>query len=209
MLGSIAAAPGRGGCGGAGMTGEATQEAPGAAKPTRRSGPCRPTEVARELFLDHLAASAHVIDACAAAGFGADDAYALRRRDPKFANEWRMALLTGYDRIEAALIRKALGCRDHAPLTDSAATGVAPAEGGVDVMLAIQLLDRHRAAVTRAGKDVGEPKFRATRDAAAATLLTKLKAHAKRADARGLAEYAKSPAAPERRAKRRAGAART
>lgn len=67
------------------------------------------TAKSRDAFLDHLAETAHVGAACAAAGFSTQTAHSRRRLDPTFAQAWRTALLAGYDRIEAALIRKALG----------------------------------------------------------------------------------------------------
>jgi hypothetical protein len=117
-------------------------------------------------FLAQLAVSAHVEQAAAEAGLALDTLHERRRRDPAFAQGWRAAVLTGYDRIEAALIRRALGQPD------------APG-AKLDVQLALALLTKHRPAVERAAKEAKEAGFRAPRDVAEAVLLGKLKAYAK------------------------------
>ena len=66
------------------------------------------TAARRESFLDQLAATCNVTMACAAIGVKPVSAYTVRRRDPAFAEQWRMALLTGYDRLEAKLVEHAL-----------------------------------------------------------------------------------------------------
>lgn len=153
----------------------------------------RLTGDARETFLSHLAATAHVERSAEVAGFGVWAAYDLRRRDPAFAHEWRMALLAGYDRIEAALIRRALGLTDHAPVIDAEAIGRPGEAGELDVSLAISLLYRRRPMVERAFVDAKAEAFRASRDAAAETLLAKLDAYAKRSN--GAAAAPGEPAA--------------
>lgn len=152
--------------------------------------PYKFTKGAREAFLTHLAATAHVEGAAAAAGVCDVTAYAYRQRDSHFAQEWRVALLAGYDRIEAALIRKALGQPHHAPVVDCAETGTDPGPGELDVHLALVLLARHKPTVERAAKAAIDVAFRATRDSAEATLLAKLQAYAKRAGAAEAAEAA-------------------
>lgn len=62
------------------------------------------TAARRATFLDHLAATCNVAKACAAVGMHPTGAYKMRRREPAFAEQWHAALMTGYDRIEAALI---------------------------------------------------------------------------------------------------------
>lgn len=141
------------------------------------------TKERRELFLDQLAATAHVGEAAEAVGMTVTGAYALRRRDDGFADQWRAALLCGYDRIEAAMIRKALGM-SHEPVVDSAATGNVPGPGEIDVNIATHLLARHRATVEKTGRKVAGASLRATRAATAATLLRKLAAVEKRIKAR-------------------------
>jgi hypothetical protein len=152
--------------------------AAGEEAPVARQGRRRLTKSARQDFLSHLAQTAHVAMSAEAAEVGLRAIYKLRQRDPAFAGEWRVALLVGYERIEAALMRKALGLKQHSPI---AASGSGELEcGEIDVSVAIMLLDRHRATVARAAKDVGDAAFRASRDGAEAMLLDKLQAHARR-----------------------------
>lgn len=172
------------------------------ARRVRESPPRKATRKARETFLDALAATAHVDMAVAAAGFSTQTAYAWRRRDEAFAHDWRLALLAGYDRIEAALIRKALGLKDHAPVVDSAATGIPPESGEIDVNVALLLLARHRPTVDRAMAEPKAQAFRAPRDASEAALLAKLKAYGMRADTPAKAAAAKA-AAPNTRKRSR------
>lgn len=166
-----------------------TDGAAGAA-PKRRK-PYKLTKDVREAFLAQLAATAHVEQSAAAVGLCDGTVYDLRRRDAAFAHEWRMALLMGYDRIEAALIRKALGLRDHAPVVDAVATGVAPEIGQVDVGIAMLLLNRHKPTIERATHEAKDAAFRSSRDDTEATLLAKLRAYAKSAGVAQDAEHAK------------------
>jgi hypothetical protein len=62
----------------------------------------------RRIFLDHLAATSNVRSSVAAAGMGQHSAYALRRRDPDFAEQWQAAVATGYAAIEAMLMERAI-----------------------------------------------------------------------------------------------------
>jgi len=101
---------------------------------------------------------------------------ALRRRDAGFAAAWRAALESGYDRIEAALICRALG---------EAGDDGAAATGAIDVNVAMLLLGRRPGAAAEAAKTA--VRFRAPRDAAEAALLAKLKLFEKRLAARGQA----------------------
>jgi hypothetical protein len=59
---------------------------------------------ARTRFLTALSACANVRLAARAAGFSHAAFYHHRRRDPAFAREWRLALETGYLRLEHALL---------------------------------------------------------------------------------------------------------
>jgi hypothetical protein len=88
------------------------------------------TSAARAAFLDHIAMTGDAEAAAEAVGLPVAGAYALRRRDARFAGQWHKALSAGYDRIEAAVMRRALG--------------IAPAagQGEVDLATAMMLLDR-------------------------------------------------------------------
>ncbi len=61
-------------------------------------------QAARQAFLAALAATANVRLSARAAGFAHSSFYRLRDHDPAFAREMRMALETGYERIEMALL---------------------------------------------------------------------------------------------------------
>lgn len=82
----------------------------------RRNGPLQRkkgkrigwTKAKREVFLTELAASCNIRRASAAAAMGQTSAYRLRRRDPEFAKAWQAALEIGYERLETALVRRAL-----------------------------------------------------------------------------------------------------
>lgn len=135
------------------------------------------TKSARETYLTSLAETADVRRSAAAAGVGRTTLYEHRRRDPAFAHEWRMALLAGYDRIELALIRRALGLKEAKP--DDAEQAGEDA-GELDVELALKLLTRHKPVVEQATREAKTEAFRASHDATATALLAKLRAHAKR-----------------------------
>lgn len=67
------------------------------------------TKTARATFLLHLAATCNVKASCKAAGKNLAGLYRLRARDPGFAREWELALEAGYQRLEAELLRRAMG----------------------------------------------------------------------------------------------------
>jgi hypothetical protein len=62
------------------------------------------TQAAEQLFLQALSATANVRLSAAAAGASVAAFYRRRRQKPGFAREWRLALETGYVRLEAAAI---------------------------------------------------------------------------------------------------------
>jgi hypothetical protein len=66
------------------------------------------TKLVREIFLIELAATCNVRLAASRAERHSTAFYALRTRDSDFAEEWRAAIEAGYDRLEAALLRRAL-----------------------------------------------------------------------------------------------------
>ncbi|WP_374526631.1 hypothetical protein [Sphingopyxis sp.] len=66
------------------------------------------TKAKRETFLVELAASCNIVRAAALAGMGQSGAYRLRKREPDFAAQWQAALEIGYERLETALVRRAL-----------------------------------------------------------------------------------------------------
>ena len=100
------------------------------------------TKELRAAFLDHLAATCHVQASAAAVGKSTAGVYALKRRDPAFAAEWRAAIAAGYERLEEELLAVALG--DAGP--DAAAAERRYVETGpIDRDLAFKLLSHHRS----------------------------------------------------------------
>lgn len=59
-------------------------------------------------FLETLAATGIVIDACDAASKSSTAAYALRRRDPLFAKAWELALGNARDRLADTLLARSI-----------------------------------------------------------------------------------------------------
>lgn len=129
------------------------------------------TRKAREAFLAELAVTANVQAAARAADVPGTTFYHHRLIDPEFAHQWRMALLAGYDRLELALIRRALGSKDEQEDAEI---------GELDVDLALKLLNRYKPVVAQATHDAVAATFRASRDAAAALLLSKLRTQSRR-----------------------------
>ncbi|NCP12376.1 MAG: hypothetical protein GW859_10600 [Sphingomonadales bacterium] len=71
------------------------------------------TKERRKIFLRTLAATCNVSRSVAAAGKSIGTAYRLRHRDEEFAAQWQAALLVGYERLEAALLRRAIETVEH------------------------------------------------------------------------------------------------
>lgn len=66
------------------------------------------TKAKRKTFLDALAATCNVKHAAREAGMSTTGLYMLRSRDPAFAELWREAMATGYERLEELLLTRAL-----------------------------------------------------------------------------------------------------
>jgi hypothetical protein len=81
----------------------------------RRRAALEWTPERRAVFLDHLSATCNVATSAAAAGMWAGTCYALRRRDPAFAEQWSAALQAGYEHLEAKLLARALGDDHYVP----------------------------------------------------------------------------------------------
>ncbi len=79
------------------------------ATPKGAAGAAAPFDAgARQIFLDHLAMTAHVAASARAAGVSASTPYLYRRRHPAFAEAWQHALCEGFARLEATLLAEAL-----------------------------------------------------------------------------------------------------
>lgn len=66
------------------------------------------TKQRRERFLVELAASCNVSAAARAAEMHTTSAYNLRSRDPEFRAAWSEALAQGYERLELAMLERAI-----------------------------------------------------------------------------------------------------
>ncbi len=117
----------------------------------------------RGVFLDSLALGGNVRQAAEAAGGTHDSAYALRRRDPAFAEGWDAAVATVYARLEAELLARAIGNR--------------PVD--FDAALALKVLARYESQVPRGRMRAGTERT-ASLDTVERSLTRKLAALAKR-----------------------------
>jgi hypothetical protein len=117
----------------------------------------------RARFLDALALGGNVREAAEAAGGTHDSAYALRRRDPAFAENWDAAVANVYARLEAELLARAIG-------------------GGAadfDATLALKVLARHEGQGQRTPARAGTQRS-ASLDTVERSLARKLAALTKR-----------------------------
>lgn len=105
------------------------------------------TKARRAAFLTELAMSCNVRRAHSVAEMAQGSAYRLRRRDPLFARQWQEALELGYDRLEMALVRRALETVDELTIDDESREPVEK----MSVAQAMALLRQHRASVRRGG----------------------------------------------------------
>lgn len=120
-----------------------------------------------ERFLEQLAATCNVAASARAVGACPGTFYRRRALDEGFAAAWRAAILAGYERLEEALLARALGDVQPTPfdpgavaieLTDQSAEQIPGGEelapthlaglddkvAVVDVQLALKLLNRRR-----------------------------------------------------------------
>ena len=118
-------------------------------------------------FLDHLAGSCDVAGSAAAIGVNPVSVYALRRKDPEFAQAWSEALALGYELLETQLIGHALA---------GGGASFAGAHGPMDTELAIRLLGIYRAPRSAGRKRGGPPLKRMTPAEIEAVLLKRLEA---------------------------------
>lgn len=146
------------------------------------------TKARRAAFLTELAMSCNVRRAHEAAAMAPGSGYRLRRRDPSFARQWRDALELGYERLEMALMRRALEAVEELTVDEDKE----PVEK-MPVAQAITLLRQHRASVER-GSAVGrrsQPREVATQEDTDAVLIKRigmvLRQRALRAERGGMA----------------------
>ena len=138
------------------------------------------TAARRAVFLDHVAATCNIAASAEAVGLWPSSAYNLRRRDPDFAAQWHVALETGFDRLQAMLIERAMG-----PMTIAIGETPTPDISKMDTELAFRLIEFNRKQVSGGPKRGGPPKGpAASEDVACAAILKKLHVLRKRIDAK-------------------------
>jgi hypothetical protein len=103
------------------------------------------TVARRQAFLEELAASCNVERARKAAGMASSGVYRLRQREPLFAEQWQAALELGYERLEMALLRRAIEAVEGLTL-DPDDEARQPVEK-MTVAEAMAVLRQHRASV--------------------------------------------------------------
>lgn len=74
------------------------------------------TKARKTRFLNELAVSCNVMRAAAKVGAFPASAYRRRATDAAFAEAWQAALQSGYDRLEAALLRRAIEVVEGEPV---------------------------------------------------------------------------------------------
>ena len=133
------------------------------------------TRVRRERFLRALAATCNVRVAAKACGIGVTSIYARRRADPEFAALWQAAIEAAYERLETALLARAMG---------TGGAGAVPSDFGdpddilpeaeIDAELALKLLNRHRATAEGRDAQMRPGRHIATEEETNAALLKQL-----------------------------------
>ena len=153
----------------------------------RAAAPNQIPEAQFQAFLEHLAATCNVVASARAAGIGTAAAYRRRRVDEAFAAAWREAMQLGYERLEEALLARALsrlepmgfepdavaielidpaGGSDDADRPDGtgrsggtvSASGVDRRVALVDVQMAVAVLNRQRAKERDGPRRRGRPR---------------------------------------------------
>ncbi len=100
------------------------------------------TKARRRAFLEALAQCCNIGMACDAVTVTSSVVYRLRARDEQFAAEWEAALRIGYERLEQALLRRALEVVDGFDVADG------PAElPAMTIEQAMRFLERHGRSV--------------------------------------------------------------
>ncbi|QPQ56088.1 hypothetical protein IC614_05830 [Allosphingosinicella flava] len=136
----------------------------------------------RKIFLDHLAAVCNVAKAAEAAGMTDNSAFALRRRDPDFAEQWQAAMMAGYAQLETMLVERAM----KGPLTlegkrnddeEGEAEDVPPPPDiqAMDTALALNLLRHQLGTIQGKMRAAGVKPRKASNEELTEAILAKLK----------------------------------
>ena len=141
---------------------------------SRKAKPGSWTKARRAAFLAELAHSCNVTRAHEAADMGQRSASVLRQRDPVFARQWQAALELGFERLETALLRRALEVTGELVIdaAEQAREPVVP----MSVEQAIKLLEQHRRSVEqgRARRYRSQARHVATQEETDAVLLKRI-----------------------------------
>lgn len=152
------------------------------------------SKLVRARFLDAFAATFSVTAAAASVGRTPNSFYALKRRDPQFAQAYHDAIVNGYERLEAELLARALGqgrgdttqAGDVARGTNrrpaSRAAEMISADGGspFDAALAIKILQMRQGETGRGNDRRSKTFARVTQADTDAELMRKLAAAERR-----------------------------
>ncbi len=145
------------------------------------------TAAKRKRFLDCLSVTCNVRQSAEFSGMSHCAVYALRRRDPDFAAQFTEALESGYVRLEAALLEKAInGTGIRVPIIgDEELDGKAPRlddialpdAADIDPDMALRLLQQHYRMVKAptTPRRPGRPPSIATEEQTNAELLKRLR----------------------------------
>ena len=90
----------------------------------------------KNYFLEKLAETSNVSEACRACGAEPSYAYRHRRKDPEFRRDWGEALLEGYEHLEMETLQRLR-------------FGTGPDDAKFDIPNALRLLTAHRETVAR------------------------------------------------------------
>ncbi|PQM28324.1 hypothetical protein CVO77_07470 [Sphingopyxis lindanitolerans] len=133
------------------------------------------TRAKREAFLVELAASCNIVRAAALVGMGQSGAYRLRKREPDFAAQWQAALEIGYERLETALVRRALETVGEFPV-EALDERSEPVEK-MTVDQAIRILTFHRESIRQGQARTRKPQARhvATQEETDAALIKRIR----------------------------------
>lgn len=121
------------------------------------------TKARKTHFLAELALSCNVMRAAAKVGAFPSSAYRRRLADAAFAAAWQDALQTGYDRLEAALLRRAIEVMEGEPVEaeENADADLMVDPNPLSVMTVAQAIDimKHKQAQLAGAKKAGERNF--------------------------------------------------
>ena len=98
----------------------------------------------QQIFLEHLAASANVRASERKAGMSAGSAYRLRAQSSEFREAWTAALREGYERLELAMLERAM---TGTPKRVESKSGEITTKVEYPERLAMALLSAHRSTV--------------------------------------------------------------